>query len=352
MSLINPIYYKKEGVNQINSFIKKYHPSKIVFLVDENTHQHCLPKVIPEIEANSEIEIIEIESGEINKNLNTCKNLWEALTDLKIDRKGLIINLGGGVLTDMGGFVAHCYKRGIKFINIPTTLLAMVDASIGGKTGVDLGSHKNQVGIFILPELVYIQPSFISTLSHEQKLSGFAEIIKHGLIADQEYWNKVSSYKEIPFNDFEEIEELIHTSIEIKKKVVSEDFSESGIRKILNFGHTIGHAVESFFLEKETPILHGEGVALGMIVESYISVKKGLLQESEYLKIKDYLNTIYPKISIYKEYLNDILTFMYNDKKNIDKEIKFVLLEKIGKAIYDISVEEDLIKEALLKYIN
>ncbi len=349
MNSINPVHYKEEGLTEINKFIQEYQPSKIVFLVDENTHEYCLPQVISEIETDSEIEILEIESGEENKNLHICINLWEALTDLKIDRKGLLINIGGGVLTDMGGFVANCYKRGIQFINIPTTLLAMVDASIGGKTGVDLGSHKNQIGSFALPQMVMVDSGFISTLSQEQILSGFAEIIKHGLIADENYWKEITSLKEIKI---ESLEGLIKTSIEIKKEVVSQDFTEGGLRKILNFGHTIGHAVESFFLENKNPILHGEGVAMGMITESYISVKKGLLSSQEYQEIKEYIYSLYPKLKIKEEYFEDILTFMQNDKKNVNNQIKFVLLQKIGKAVYDISVERELIEEAIREYLE
>ncbi|WP_128331402.1 3-dehydroquinate synthase [Apibacter sp. HY039] len=347
MNVINPIYYAEEGIKQINQFIKTNNPTKIVFLVDENTHEFCLPQIISEIESESEIEILEIESGEVNKNLYVCINLWEALTELKIDRKGLIINIGGGVLTDMGAFVANCYKRGVSFINVPTTLLSMVDASIGGKTGVDLGSHKNQIGNFALPELVMVDPGFLSTLSKEQILSGFAEIIKHGLIADEKYWKEITSLNGIHLED---MDDLIRTSIEIKKEVVSQDFTETGLRKILNFGHTIGHAVESFFLEQGNPILHGEGVAMGMIVESYISVKKGLLSELEYEDIKEYILSLYKKIDIKEDYFKEIFNFMQNDKKNTNNEIKFVLLERIGKAVFDVTVDEDIVKQALRNY--
>lgn len=349
MNNINPIYYGVEGLKELNTFIQNNKPSKIVLLVDENTHELCYPKLITDIQADTEIEILEIESGENNKNLYICINLWEALTELKIDRKALLINVGGGVLTDMGGFIASCYKRGINFINVPTTLLAMVDASIGGKTGVDLGSHKNQIGNFVLPKMVLVDVGFLNTLPYEQLLSGFAEILKHGLIAEKKYWQKITELDKI---ETEHLEELIKISIEIKKNVVSNDFTETGLRKILNFGHTIGHAVESFFLEKNAPILHGEGVAMGMIVESYISMKKSLLSYCEYEEIKSYISLLFPKLNLKKEYFNDIFIFMQNDKKNINNEIKFVLLEKIGKAVYDISVDKELIEEAIYLYID
>ena len=347
--MTNPIYYKKQGIKEINQYIENQKPDKIVFLVDENTHELCFPKIISELEFNAETEVLEIESGEDNKNLHTCISLWEALTELKIDRKSLLINIGGGVLTDMGGFVANCYKRGIAFINIPTTLLAMVDASIGGKTGVDLGSFKNQIGNFALPKMVLIEPDFIQTQSFEQIRSGFAEIIKHGLIADADYWQEI---KKIQKPNAENTGNLIETSIEIKKSVVSQDFTESGLRKILNFGHTIGHAVESFFLENKKPILHGEGVAFGMLAESYISMKKNLLSPSEHEEIKNYIASIYPKLPVKQENFDEILTFMQNDKKNAQNEIRFVLLEKIGRAVYDIHVDNELIIEAMSQLIT
>ncbi|PQL93995.1 3-dehydroquinate synthase [Apibacter adventoris] len=349
MNFINPIYYKKEAIKKINNFILEYNPSQLIFLVDSNTQQFCFPKVVSDIKSECRIEVLEIEPGEENKNLYTCINLWEALTELKIDRKSLLINIGGGVLTDMGAFVANCYKRGIKFINIPTTLLAMVDASIGGKTGVDLGSHKNQIGNFVLPEMVMIDSDFIRTLPQAQILSGFAEIIKHGLIADREYWNKIIQIQDL---NAENLESLISASIDIKKKVVAEDFTETGLRKILNFGHTIGHAVESFFLENKKPILHGQGVAMGMIVESYISVEKGFLAYSDYQLIKQYINSLYSKISLMKDYFKEIFMYMQNDKKNVNNEIKFVLLKSIGEAVYDISVNHELIEKAINVYID
>jgi 3-dehydroquinate synthase len=197
--------------------------------------------------------------------------------------------------------------------------------------------------------MVMIDSGFIHTLPQEQILSGFAEIIKHGLIADEKYWEEIISLKDIRI---EELERLIKTSINIKREVVSQDFTESGLRKILNFGHTIGHAVESFFLENGTPILHGEGVAMGMIVESFISVKKEMLSYQEYKKIKEYISSLYLKLEIKKEDFDDIFAFMQNDKKNVNNEIKFVLLKKIGQAKYDISVDKDLIEEALYTYIE
>lgn len=347
MNKINPIFWSSEGIEKINEFIREKQPSKIFFLVDENTHTHCYPLLITEIETEAVTEIIEIYPGEENKNIQTCIQLWEILTELKADRKSLLINIGGGVLTDMGSFVGNTFKRGISFINIPTTLLAMVDASIGGKTGVDLGSFKNQIGTFALPEMVLIEAEFLNTLPQNQLLSGFAEIIKHGLIADENYWKTITSLDELNLTN---LSYLIKTSIEIKTKVVSEDFTESGLRKVLNFGHTIGHAVESYFLNKEEPILHGEGVALGMITESYLSMKLGFLGYADFEEITGYLSNLYPKIELKHDFFEDLFYFMKNDKKNSNQQIKFVLLQSIGKAIYDIEVEKELIFEALEFY--
>ena len=184
-----PVLFKKDAYTTVNSYLKNTPPSSIFILVDENTNQNCLPKFIGLLETEAVIEIIEIDSGEIHKNLETCESLWNVLTELGADRKSLLFNLGGGVITDMGGFVAATYKRGIAFINIPTTLLSMVDASVGGKTGVDLGVLKNQIGLFKNPKGVYIFPSFLKTLDKTQLYSGYAEVVKHALIYDAEMWN-------------------------------------------------------------------------------------------------------------------------------------------------------------------
>jgi len=251
--------------------------SKVAILVDENTKRNCLPK-LPQLENSI---IIEVTSGEINKSISSCNYIWEQLSEHNFDRDSLLINLGGGVIGDMGGFAASTYKRGIDFIQVPTTLLAMVDASVGGKLGVDFNGLKNQIGLFNNPESVLIFPEFLETLPENQLKSGYAEVVKHALISDNNLWEKIIS---VPFNEMN-WGEIIETSINIKNKIVLSDPYEKGERKKLNFGHTFGHAVESYYLEKGTPILHGEAVLMGILLE----VEMSLVSQEQNNEIKNYI---------------------------------------------------------------
>ena len=302
--------------------------SKSAILVDENTKKHCL-NLLPTL---NESVIIEIKSGEENKTLSTCNLIWEELTKNNFDRNSALINLGGGVIGDIGGFAATTYKRGIDFIQIPTTLLAMVDASIGGKLGVDFNSLKNQVGLFSNPESVIINPIFLETLSEEELKSGFAEVVKHALITDKELWEKVTN---TPFNNLD-WKEMIYTSLEIKNKIVISDPKENAERKKLNFGHTFGHAVESYYLEKGTPILHGEAVLMGILLEVEISV----VSQEQNNEIKNYILSNFSLPFTPKK--SDLLPFLMNDKKNKVGKINFSLLTNIGSCSVDnlFSVDE------------
>jgi 3-dehydroquinate synthase len=308
-----------------------------------------LPKLLPYIATELTIEIIEFEAGEINKNIETCIQIWNILTDLGADRKSLVINLGGGVVTDLGGFVASTFKRGIDFINMPTTLLSMVDASVGGKTGVDLGNLKNQIGVINTPKMVLIDTTYLETLSQIEMRSGLAEILKHGLIFDKAYWKQFLDLSKIDYADFDQI---IFDSIKIKNEIVIQDPNEKGIRKALNFGHTLGHAIESYFLENETKktLLHGEAIAIGMVLESYISLQKKLISESEYLEIKTVINAIFDQVVFEEKDINPILELLIHDKKNEYGTIKFVLLDGIGKIIMNQEVDNELIMAAFLDY--
>lgn len=309
---------------------KKY--SKIAVLVDENTEEHCLPKVI---DALPEHYLIKIQSGEENKHLGTCEDIWMALTEAGFDRKALLINLGGGVIGDMGGFAASAYKRGFDFINIPTTLLSQVDASVGGKLGVDFHGFKNHIGFFNEPKTVLIHTDFFNTLPQNELRSGFAEVIKHGLIYDQVYWDKVKAID--PFEA--DLTELVSHSIEIKKEVVTQDPFESGLRKILNFGHTIGHAVESYFLEKpEEKLLHGEAIAVGMICEAFLSKKLTGLSEEGLEEITKYLIKVYQPKAIKPELFEEILKLTFQDKKNEGGVVQFSLLKSIGECTINIPI--------------
>ncbi|HEY0092259.1 MAG TPA: 3-dehydroquinate synthase, partial [Flavobacterium sp.] len=289
------------------------------------------------------------ESGEAMKTISTCVEVWETLTELGGDRKSVLLNLGGGVITDLGGFVASTFKRGIDFINIPTTLLGMVDASIGGKNGVDLSNLKNQVGTITSPQMVLIDSSWLETLPKPEMRSGLAEMLKHGLIADKRYWENFIDLDKIDFADFDE---LIYGSVKIKNDIVMKDPTENGIRKALNFGHTLGHAIESHFLSHETRIslLHGEAVAAGMILESYISYRKSLLSHVEFIQIKKTIKNIFDDIIFEENDVNCILSLLIHDKKNEYGEIRFALLDGIGKIIIDQAAENALIKEAFSDY--
>ena len=295
--------------------------SKVAILVDENTKRDCLHK-LPKIE---NALIIEIKSGEEYKNISTCNFIWEQLTINNFDRNSLLINLGGGVIGDMGGFCAATYKRGLDFIHIPTTLLAMVDASVGGKLGIDFKGLKNQIGLFNNPKSVLISSEFLETLVENELKSGFAEVVKHALISDSSLWVKL---KNLPFTDLD-WEDIIDTSVQIKNKIVLADPFEKGERKKLNFGHTFGHAIESYYLEKGTPISHGEAVFMGMILETEISD----LSETKKNEIKNYIlsNFALP----YTPKKSNLHKFLINDKKNQDGRINFTLLSEIGNCSFD-----------------
>lgn len=325
-----------------------YVNAKKVILVDENTHQHCLPMLLTNVEALHGAEVLEIESGEEHKNLEVCYGLWSALSEFQADRKTVLINLGGGVIGDMGGFIASTYKRGIRFINLPTTLLSQVDASVGGKVGIDLDGLKNQIGVFNNPEAVLIVPEFLRTLGKDQLISGFAEVIKHALIFDAEYWEMVFTTN---LGSIEALEDLIEHSIEIKNQIVTEDPKEQGVRKLLNFGHTIGHAIETFSLESEGKnLLHGEAIAIGIICESYLSKVQGGITEDQLREITDFILSFFPVYTVEEMSYHRLIELMRNDKKNEDGAINFTLLTDIGRAVVNQTFHSDKIIEALEFY--
>ena len=295
--------------------------SKIAILVDENTKRDCFPK-LQKLENSI---VIEIKSGEEYKNINTCNFIWEQLIEHNFDRNSLLINLGGGVIGDMGGLCASTYKRGIDFVQIPTTLLSMVDASVGGKVGINFNQFKNHIGLFNNPKAVFISIDFLESLPENQLKSGFAEVVKHALISDNSLWKRLLS---IPFVDLD-WEDIIETSVHIKNKIVLADPFEKGERKKLNFGHTFGHAIESYYLEKGTPILHGEAVFMGMILETEISH----LSETDKNEIKNYILSNFALPYTPKKY--NLHKFLINDKKNQSGKINFSLLNKIGNCTID-----------------
>lgn len=347
---LNPVLYAENGFAQLNDFLKNEDPSKVFILVDKNTHLNCLSRFLQKLENDIQTEVIEIEAGEEFKNLETCEGVWNVLSELEADRKSLLINLGGGVVTDLGGFVASTFKRGIKFINIPTTLLSMVDASVGGKTGVDLGNLKNQIGVIIQPEMVIIDSKFLETLSSQEMRSGLAEILKHGLIADEAYWEKVTRLAELDLSD---LDDIIKTSVDIKARIVEKDPFEKNIRKTLNYGHTLGHAIESYCLThpERTKLLHGEAIAAGMILETFISKEIQNFPEKKLQNITEVIKAMYGQESFSREDIIQIKDLMKFDKKNERGNINFVLLKDIGEPVTDVVVPDKLIDDAFNYYL-
>jgi 3-dehydroquinate synthase len=328
----------------IQAFFNSSDYDKVGILVDENTRLHCLPLVHKAIKPS---DIIEIKSGEELKTLDTCIQIWKELTDNQFERKSLLVNLGGGVIGDMGGFCAATYKRGIDFINIPTTLLSQVDASVGGKLGIDFLGFKNHIGVFEDPKKVFIDTKFLNTLPERELRSGFAEVIKHCLIVDATYWEKVSA---IDFKD-QNWSDIVKHSVDVKKKVVEEDPFEKGLRKILNFGHTIGHAIESYFLQKdEKKLLHGEAIAAGMICETYLSATYCNLPESSVKSIEDYIQKTFGRILISEDDIEEIILLCLQDKKNEKGVINFSLLKEIGNPVFNVGVEQNEIRKVLQLY--
>lgn len=343
------ILFGMEAYQELGDYLNKEQYSKIFILTDTNCYDHCLPYFLGNLPTEIPFEIIEVEAGEEYKTLETCSGVIQTMLELGGDRKSIIITLGGGVITDMGGFIASIYMRGIDFVNIPTTLLSMVDASVGGKTGVDLEGIKNCIGSFVMPKMVVVDVKYLETLEARQIKAGYAEMLKHGLIYDAKYYDYLKDIANIDFND---IEILIHHSVIIKNSVVQQDPKEAGLRKILNFGHTVGHAIESYYLTQESKktLLHGEAIAIGMVVEAYLSTQLNGLSVDEYEDIKNCIHSIYGQENIASEDYAGILDWLKFDKKNSRGSIRCVLLREIGQAEYNLEIDNDLVERGLLEY--
>lgn len=342
MSHLLPTYVtiSSDASFDLSREISSIKPDKIAVLVDENTKANCLDK----LSVNYDL-LIEVPSGESHKHLSTCNQIWEALTSAQFSRKSLLINLGGGVIGDMGGFAGSTYKRGISFINVPTTLLSQVDASIGGKLGVDFNGLKNHIGLFQDPDAVIIDIDFLATLPEREVKSGFAEVIKHSLIYDQDQWELLqqTAFGELNWN------EIVPKSVAIKNEIVGQDPLEGGIRKILNFGHTLGHAIETHLMGSSGQLLHGEAVAVGMILEGYISLQLGKIDAGVFEEIADYIATIFELPETLPSY-EAIQKLLHQDKKNEGSEVRFALINGIGSCEYDVVVTEEMIRKSLKAY--
>ena len=339
--------YFEDALTSLVQFIEQGKYSKFFILTDEITSVHCLPALETKLEGKA-YDLIEVSAGEESKTIDFCIGVWRMLIDFDADRHSLLINLGGGVITDMGGFVASTFKRGIDFVNVPTTLLSQVDASVGGKTGIDMDNIKNIIGTFTQPKAVFIAQSFMETLPERQVLSGLAEMLKHGLIADAAYWNDLKdSDLTLPAPD------LIYRSVAIKNRIVLSDPHEKGLRKALNFGHTIGHAIETFSLGNDKKHLtHGEAIAIGMICESWLSHKKTGLPKSELKEITEVLMRLYPKYPLKESCYTMLNSLMKKDKKNEGEHINCTLLNKIGECTVNHICLEDELRDSLKFYAS
>jgi 3-dehydroquinate synthase len=346
------IFIGDDVYDTIRSYLYQFEFSehKIFVLADKNSRKYCLPRLMSNIQVFQKVHILEIQDGEEFKNLNTCQRLWQELADNHADRNSILINLGGGVICDMGGFVASTFKRGIRYLNIPTTLLAMVDASIGGKVGVDLKGLKNEVGLFSNPQVVFVIPEFLETLPLKQLRSGFAEVIKHSVIYEKHFWDELSSK---PFNQINNWREIIDWSVEIKNYFVMEDPFDKGFRKVLNFGHTIGHAIETFSLQNDSqPLLHGEAVAIGLICELFISSQQSNLPKSDMDEIIQYIGANYEHYSFRSGNFDIIIENMKHDKKNTGNKFNFTLLTSVSNSLINQEVDINMILESLRFYQN
>jgi 3-dehydroquinate synthase len=340
-----PIAFETADFEQLNQLLDDKQYSKIVVLLDENTEQHCWPILQHAIQSWQPISIT-VPAGEQHKNIQTCQYIWQQFMQLKVDRKAVLINLGGGVLGDMGGFCAATFKRGFDFIQVPTTLLAQVDASVGGKLGVDFEGVKNSIGLFAAPQAVYLHPAFFQTLPKAELYSGYAEMIKHALLQQEKHWRAF-----LPtFFPPQQWQTSIQTSIQVKKNIVQQDPLEQGLRKQLNLGHTIGHAIESLSWETSSPLLHGEAVALGTLMEAYLSWRILGWPLGELETLNTYIRALYAPYDLGAIDQEAIWQLILQDKKNSHQQVAFTLLHQDGTVAINQAVSKDLVQEALHYY--
>ncbi len=342
---MNRCFYKISGniANDLANFLKEENFSKVIFLVDENTANYCIPLLKPNNLNNA--LVIDIKAGEKHKTLETASYIWKSLISNKIDRNAILINLGGGTVTDIGGFVATTYKRGINFINIPTTLMSQIDASIGGKNGVNFEGVKNVIGTIMEPDAIFIYPDFILTQELRDIKSGFGEMIKHALLTGGELWEKTKNIKTF---DLVQVKALIPENIAVKCDFVSKDLYDKNIRHALNLGHSIGHAFEAAALEDGQTLLHGEAVMYGLVAESIIALRKHILSQKTFDQIVSYIFTHYKPREITSP--DKVLYYLRNDKKNAFGSFRFTLLEDIGRFLIDVKVDAEEITDAILEY--
>lgn len=338
----------KGALMQGASYFSGY--TNVFILVDENTEEFCLPVFRNILHGVNIAGVVKIRSGELNKNIQTASAIWQQLTLFHAERSSLLINLGGGVITDIGGFAAATFKRGIDFINVPTTLLAQVDAAIGSKTGIDFKEYKNHIGLFADPKAVVIDPIFLNTLDRKQFRSGFAEMLKYALIMDIPLWDIMDSR---PLDAMAtDLERMIVRCVGDKISIVEKDKHESGLRKLLNFGHTVGHALETSFMKKGTPVTHGEAVAAGMVCATRISAQWPGFDCHNPERIYGMIDKNFSRLNFTEKNITEIMRLMQQDKKTKLGKLHFTLLSKFGVAVSDIVVPEEKVQESLRFYLQ
>lgn len=349
-TIYSKIIYSRSIEKELQAWIEKY-PKGKVFLASEETVNELWVSKFDDFFASNGVQKVIIPAGEKNKKIESVSKIWEFLSENGGDRKSLLINIGGGMLTDLAGFTASTFKRGIDFLNVPTTLLSQVDASVGGKTGINFGGLKNEIGTFKEPVAVLINTDFLKTIDKENFISGFAEMIKHGLIYST---NHLAELKDFDFDniDYDLLQAIIKNSVNVKEYFVSNDLTENDIRKALNFGHTVGHAFESLAMEQNRSMLHGYAVAYGMIVELFLSKEKCRFGNDDLEKTNNWLLQVYGKFEIQKSDYDRLYEFMTHDKKNDSGRINFTLIPEIGKIEINQNCEKELIFEALDFYRN
>ncbi|WP_223649234.1 3-dehydroquinate synthase [Hymenobacter psoromatis] len=343
----NPPIIGPAALPALAELLRQTPPSRLFVLADANTARDCYPRLRPHLPAH---ELLTIAAGEAHKTLATCTEVWAWLTAHHADRHALLLCLGGGVVTDLGGFCAATYKRGLRCVGVPTTLLAQVDAAVGGKTGVDFQGFKNHIGVFQEPEAVFMEPAFLATLPPGELRSGYAEVIKHALIADAAAFTGLRGLRVAAVPDWTPV---IRHSVAIKEAIVAQDPHESGPRKLLNFGHTVGHALESYLLARPgRAVRHGEAVAAGMVCESWLSAQRGLLAAAELAQVEEVVNSSFERLQFAEDELADIAAYALHDKKNRGDEIKCTLLRGLGHGIFDQAVTVADVAASLRAYRN
>lgn len=334
--------------DNLSEVLKNTTYDKLFVLTDEQTDKQCYP-LIESVSAIQQAKRVVIPAYDVNKNIENLTHVWKFLTTNGATRHSLLINLGGGMITDLGGFAAATYKRGIAYINIPTTLLGSVDAAVGGKTGINFGGYKNEIGAFYPALHIIISAEFLNTLTHKDILSGYAEMIKHGLLDSETIWDRTINF-DLQTIDYNLLNDLVMESVLIKQRIVEKDPFEKNIRKALNLGHTIGHAFESFALDNDRAVPHGYAVAWGLVAELYLSHKLCNFPKETLVLVTKFIRENYGTFDFNRENYDTLYQLMVHDKKNVGDTINFTLLAAVGDIQIDQTADRGMIEEALDYY--